>query len=235
MNPSPLINGNEKEETETKWYVLCKEPTEQITREQWRWICQTTVVTSVICFGINFGISTASYVDHNKGEPTFPVMVKTYGIAIIAIITLTWFIHGAVMSLDVKNGNVPPLNPQSLWWWPKNENLLWFWNISDLVLPPSRVVHSLTSSQKEAKPASFAWRMGCTQLRSLPWMVYIAVTLLPVYILITWFWFGEDNYNDFPQPQLLCSTFGFFLVLMTSPIWAIMTLSYVGHRLIEDK
>jgi hypothetical protein len=139
------------------------------------------------------------------------------------------------MSLDVKNGNVPPLNPKALWWWPKNENLLWFCNIADLVLPPSRVVYSLTSSQKEAKPASFAWRMVCTQLRSIPWMVFVGVTLLPVYIIMTWLWFGQDNYNDFPQPQLLCSVFGIFLVLMTSPIWAIMTLAYVGHRLIEDK
>jgi hypothetical protein len=233
----PLIRNDDKEGGENAWYEKCQVPTDRITSEQWYWIMKHTVVSSMVCFGVNFALCTLSF--YNKDDPTmwdFPTTVAgAFALTVVIETTLNWFINGVVMTLEVKHGKVPPLNPRALWWWPKSENMLWYCNISDLVIPRSRELHSLISPEKNKKPPSFLWRFYCTHLRSLPWMAYTGLTLLPLFTFVTWLLYGDDNYNDFPQPEILDSIFGVLLALMTIPIWAVMTLAYVGSRLLEDK
>jgi hypothetical protein len=218
-----------------EWQAKCQSPTSSITSAQWFWIWKHAIVCAMVAFGVNFGLTTATF--YGKDDPTlweFPTPVAgTYAITVFIEITLNWFINGIVMTLEIKHGKIPPLDPSGLSWGPSCDTSPWFrWylNLSDLILP------SVKSKQtEEDKGPSFLWKFYCTHLRSLPWMVITGVTLLPLYTLITWLLYGEENYNDFPQPELLTAIFGFFLAIFTMPIWAIMTLAHVGERFLAVK
>ena len=227
---SPLLNRNDIENRpEHAWYNKCLPPTDELTGNQWAWIFKHTLICSLVCFGVNFALCTLSF--YKKDDPTlfdFPTPVAgTYAITVFIEITLNWFINGILMSLEVLQGKVAPLSPNAVSWWPKdNENLLWYCNIADIVLP---------SASPQREPRSLLWRIYCSHLRSLPWMAVIALTYLPIFTVVTWVLYGMDDYNDFPQPEFLVAIFGFFLAAITMPFWGIITLAYIGSHLLEDR
>ncbi len=153
---------------------------------------------------------------------------------------MSWLINGIVMTLEIRDGKIPPLDPSCVPWWPKeglsSSAIVYYSNMTELILPPSRVEIKLNSSSTD-KPAwsAFFSRLFYSQLRSAPWMVLIGLTLLPVFTVITFALYGLDEYNGFPQPEILVGIFGVLIVLLTAPFWTINTLAYVGYRLLDDK
>ena len=80
--------------------------TKEATREAWSsqqtmWIVLQTVITSLLCFAINFGIATLSF----KGEEDpplfgFPIsMLTNYIVTCTLETTMNWCIGGSLMSL----------------------------------------------------------------------------------------------------------------------------------------
>jgi hypothetical protein len=208
-----------------EWFAKCLEPTEEVTSAQAIWVTTHTIIASILCFGVNFAVCVLTF--KGKDDPKmwdFPTPIwGTYAITIFLEITLNYFINGYLFTLDVKNGKVAPLLPSAIWWYPESDYWRWWLDLGGLCLP-------MTS-----RNSSFCWQVFYMHLRSLVWMGYAFLVLLPGSIAITYALYGEDNYNDFPQPQILVGLFGVLLALFTIPIWALMSLVQVGIAMTETR
>lgn len=206
------------------WWIKSKKPTKELVWEQKLWIFQQTLICSAVCFGVNFGLVTLTY----YGNPPpklfdWPSPVAgSFAVTVFLEITLNWFINTSLMSWEVIRGVVPPLDPLAIGWWP-DTNSRWHWwtTTSDLVLMP-------------VEPRSLCRRILHSHWRSLPWMVYVGLTLLPAFTAVTYALWGLDGYNSFPLPELLVGVFGVLIAVMTVPIWAVMALATIGSRILDE-
>ena len=225
-------------ESNLEWHAKCLNPTDHMTSSQWCWVLQHTIINSMVCFGVNFALVTASF--YGKDDVKlfeFPSTVAgAYALTILIELTLNWLSNGIIMTLEIKNGKVPPLHPNSVPWWPKlgdfeTSSIVHYTNLTELVLPSSL----LRNKSNEMSCWHSISRFLRFQSRSLPWMLYIGIVLLPVYTAVTYLLYGFDDYTDFPQPQFLVSIFGVLIVFLTMPIWTISTLGYVGYRMLDEQ
>ncbi len=228
------------------WSEKCRVPTHSITTSQVGWICKHTLGSAAICFGVNFAIVTLAF--SGKGNVKlfeFPsTLAGAYALTMLIEISANWLITGIIMTLEVKTGKVAPLDPSCVPWWPKHRLSEGWWfvqflNMTDLVIPAPSPIYTIVADQDNLDRVAGCGvkmqRLVEIQLRSAPWIVGNALTLLPMFTAITFALFGTDGYNDFPQPQILVGLFGALISLFTLPFWAINTLSYVGYRMLEEK
>lgn len=240
LSSDNLLNGD--------WYERCEAPTQHITTEQYLWMIKHTMTNAMICFGVNFALVTLSF--YGKDDVKlfeFPSTIAgAYALTIFIEVSLNWLSNGILMTLEIKKGKVPPLDPSCVPWWPKERlsesSMLYYSNMTELVLPPSRIdsKYSLSSSSDSSVSCSASClhalrRFFNSQIRSVPWMIFIALTLLPIFTGVTYALYDMEGYNDFPQPQILVGVFGVLIVFVTMPFWTINTLAVVGYRLLDDK
>lgn len=214
---------------EQKWYKACLNPTDTLTSHQILWVTFHTILSALVCFGVNFGLTCVAFcgkADEAKFWDFPTSIVTSFALTVVVEISLNWVINGALLSLDVLRGKVAPLNSKALAWWPNRSSRLywWFCNTSDLVIPPK------TSSEN----VSFLTRLRWTLQRSSPWMLLSFILMFPVFLGIAYVLFGEDRYNDF-DPEFLVAFFGIALVFITIPLWALVTLASIGDRLADEK
>jgi hypothetical protein len=206
------------------WREKCLKPTEGVTTKQYLWLLKHTVMCSIVCCGVNFAISYLSF--HGEEDPTlwfFPTPISgSFAVTIGIELTLNWLINCPVMTLEVIKGQIAPINPQSLRWWPKSPSRRWWLNGSDLVIPP------------ENNPTlTFCQRLNLHCTRAIPWGLSSFFLTWPLAVAICWFIWGNDNYNDYPLPEILIALFGVLLVFVTLPFWGIMILADLGGRLTD--
>lgn len=208
-----------------KWWNKALEPTQSFTVHQILWIFLQTIVCSAICFGVNFALCTLAF--YGKPDPVFfefpESLVTSYALTVVLEITLNWFINGSVMSYEVLHAKVAPLSPKAVFWWPKIEEskLRWYFDTTTLVVPTT--------------PATTKWqRLWNHTVRGIPWHVYSFIVSFPLFCGLTYVFCGNRSYNDFPQPEILVGAFGVLLAVTTQPIWAVITLTNIGERMIKD-
>jgi hypothetical protein len=156
----------------------------------------------------------------------FPTcMITSYLLTVILEVTVNWILNCSVMSLEVTWGKVAPLDSRSLSWWPKKDSTLyWYFICSDLVIAPA-ITPAPTYLQR------ISWHLR----RCLPWMLYILLFLTPIFSGLTYLAYGNDNYNSFPQPQILVASFGVLVAVLTVPFWTIITLASIGDKIAAER
>jgi hypothetical protein len=206
------------------WREKCLEPTDGITTKQYLWLLKHTALCSIICCGVNFAISYISF--HGEEDPTlwfFPTPISgSFAVTIGIELTLNWLINCPLMTLEVMKGQIAPIDPRSLPWWPTAPSHRWWLNGSDLVIMPENNP-TLTFSQR--------LKLHCT--RGLPWGLLSFLLTWPLAVAVCWFIWGNDGYNDYPLPEILIAIFGVLLVLVTLPFWGLMILADLGGRLTD--
>ena len=209
------------------WRKHVKPPSKSLTMRQWVWLVVQGVASTGICWGVNYGISIGVY--RNAPPPTlwqFPLPIAGhFGVLCIVETLINWVIIGSLQALDLKSGLVAPLHPDAVrHWWPAPENhLTWWLRPSDLVIPPEAV-------REQPIPR----RVLSTLVRSIPWMVFVFVLVFPSFCLVTYSLWGENGYNSFPLPQYLTATFGGLIALVSVPFWSMMSLVYIGRRVVTE-
>lgn len=205
-----------------EWREGCSTPTREITREQALWLLKHTIVCSVVCAGVNFAISYLSF--HGEEDPTlwyFPTPISgSFAVTLGLELTLNWLINCPLMTLEVINGKVPPLDARDKWWWPKSPKYRWWLNGSDLVINPNK-----------NEPLSCMKRLNIHSTRAIPWGIASFFLTWPVSVFICWILWGNDHYNDYPLPEILIAVYGVLLVVVTLPFWGLMILADLGDRL----
>lgn len=207
-----------------KWRENCSEPTSEVTREQTLWLIRHTVTGSLVCAGVNFGISYLSF--HGEEDPTlwyFPTPISgSFAVTLGLELTLNWLINCTLMTHEVITGKIPAINPRNLWWWPKSPKYRWWLNGSDLILVPDKTP-SMT----------FCQRLNQHSLRAIPWAVSSFFLTWPLSVFVCWIVWGNNNYNDYPLPEILIALYGVLLVFVTLPFWGLMVLADLGERLTD--
>ena len=211
---------SQRVEKKSRLNAKCLVPTNEWSWYQISWVVLQTLITSTTVFGINFGLTLLSFTGKEVSLFQFPIpMTGTYAIAIMATTFANWFISGSLMSLDVINGRVAPLDPKCLYYWPTVESY-WrkFTQISEFVCP-------------SAENLSARRRIYFHALKVLPWIIMLLVTLFPILIIISFCVWGNNGYHIFNlQPEIITGVSAVFSVLITIPIWAIFALANVGER-----
>ena len=211
---NPLVRLNSK----------CLKPTKEWSCYQISWVVLQTIVTSSTVFGINFGLTLLSFTGKEVSLFQFPIpMTGTYAIVILATTSANWLISGSLMSLDVVQGRVAPLDPSCFYYWPKKEsNWHKFTQISELVCPG-------------ASNSSFRGRLISHAYKVLPWIAMLFVTLFPISIIISSSVWGDHGYHIFNlQPEIITAVVAVFSVLLTIPFWAIFALGNLGERYLAE-
>jgi preprotein translocase subunit SecE len=217
----PTFNDNKRIRLSEK----CLEPTSEWTSSQIRFVILQTVLTSIICFGVNFGLATLAM--YGNEPPTlfqFPVpMTGNYAITIGLETTLNWFISGSLMTLDVVNGKVAPIDPQCIWFWPKTGSRTeWMLNLGEIVAP----MYTNTST---------CTKVNIHSHRLLPWILGLYLTLFPVCVGISYFCWGLDGYKVFPwQGEIITGVLGVIIAVITIPFWAMIALGSIGSRYLHQ-
>lgn len=208
-----------------RWWKKALEPTSTFTSAQINWILIQSIVSSAICFGVNFALCTSAF--YGKPDPIFfefpESLVTSYALTVVLEITLNWFISCSVMSIEVLQGKVAPLSPTAVFWWPKEEGstFKWFLDTTALVI--------------QTDPPTSKWQRLWNHIkRGIPWHIYSFAISFPLFCGLTYVFCGNRGYNDFPIPEYLVGMFGVLLVITTGPIWAVMTLTTIGERMIKD-
>jgi hypothetical protein len=207
---------------EPTWKIKCRYPTSTWSKEQKMWILFQTVVGCLIASAVNFGCTTLTF--RGEDPPTlweFPTpMAGTYAVTLGIQLYLNWFVSIILMTSEVASGNVPPIDPQQLAWWPsKSSKLRWWLGISELAL-----------CCEGKTPPSLGRRIFNHLHRASPWGIFAFFMTWPIFVLISWLCWGNDGYNSFPLPQILVASFGAFLGLVTTPLWAAVLLADMGDR-----
>ena len=206
-----------------KWRVKCLAPTKELTNDQIIWLIKHTVLCSIACCGINFGISYLSF--HGEDSPTlwyFPTPISgSFAVTLGLEITLNWIINPILMTSEVINGQVAPIDPVNFSWWPRSKSILWWLNGSELVIP----------NEDSTSNDSFCKRLNSHLTRAIPWSVSAFFLTWPLSVFICWIVWGNNGYNDYPLPELLIGIYGIFLVLVTLPFWGLMILADLGSRI----
>ena len=158
---SPLLGQrNEK-------FKLVLPTTKVVTTTQIQWVVMHTIISLLICFGVNFGLSAIAFYGHPT--PTlwdWPTpMAGNYAVTIGLEVTLNWFINGWTMSLDVLGGKVAPISPEALYYWPKSEYWLNVIDICELTLP--KQAHRTTGICSNICSAAY---------RLIHWIIYTFLT-----------------------------------------------------------
>ena len=185
------------------------------TTRQIIWIVVQGLGAGGICFGVIYGIGIAVY---SKNPPPtlwyFPIPIAgDFGVMCILLTLANFFICGILQTFDVLQGLVEPLDPAVIFFWPSSDSqLLWWTNTTDLLI----------SEQ------NFSQRFVWTLTRSIPWMLYTFAVLWPLFTGFSYYIWGNNNYNSFPQPQFMSATFGGSAAIITVPVWAVLTLGSMG-------
>ena len=203
----------------------CLKPTSQWSRDQRYFLIENTIITSIICFGVNFGLATVAM--YSNEPPTlfqFPIpMCGNFAITIGLELTMNWWISNTLMSRDVLSGKVAPLNPQCIFFWPRRgSSAEWWLNCTEVALP--------TIAGSPLCP-----RMKSHASRVLPWIALFMLTLLPISTGVSYLVWGLDNYKSFPwQGEIMTGVLGVVIVLFTIPFWATMVLGSIGLKCLEQ-
>lgn len=227
-----MSNNNEK------WRINCLKPTKEITKEQYIWLIKHTIICSIVCCGVNFGISYLSF--HGEDSPTlwyFPTPISgSFAVTLGLELTLNWIINCPLMTFEIINGKVAPLDPKVFKWWPTSKSTLWWLNGSELVLLNDNDNHNhndnINNNLIENKEQqTFCKRLNNHLIRAFPWGISSFFLTWPVSVFICWIVWGNYGYNDYPLPELLIAIYGIFLVFVTLPFWGIMILIDLGSRI----
>lgn len=167
------------------WWNKCLETTPCLNSSQICYIILQTCVSSVLCFLVNFALCTVAM--YGKPAPPFwefpTCIITSYLLTVILEVTVNWFINTSVMSLEVTWGKVAPLDSRSLSWWPaKDSSLYWYLTVSDLVIAP--VV---------TPTATYFQRISWHERRSLPWLLFILLTVTPIFCGLTYVAYGDTT------------------------------------------
>ena len=210
------------------WKKDIKTPLKSLTMRQRVWLVVQGVASTGICWGVNYGISIGVYRD--APPPTlwqFPLPLAVhFGVLCIVETLINWLIIGSLQALDLKSGLVEPLHPEAVrHWWPSPDNHLTWWLCpSDLVFPPATLREQFLGR-----------RLFLTLVRSVPWMVFVFVLVFPSFCLVVYALWGSNGYNSFPLPQYLTATFGGVIAAVSVPLWSVMSLVYVGTRVVSEE
>jgi len=208
------------------WSASTKPVTEKWTAIQIAWVLLQCVTSTGLCFGINYGIGVGMYRDQPPPKLfEFPLPIAGhYGVLCILQTLINWPLMGSLMTFDVMNGLVPPINPATaLPWWPTKGSSWEFWfKTSDLILRPQM-------------PASWYQRISWTFTRSIPTLLLCFFLLWPIFTGVSWSIWGDTNYNSFPQPAYMTATFSGAMAILSTPFMAIVTLASLGERIESEK
>jgi hypothetical protein len=203
------------------WRSTCLSPTSSWTTPQLLWMLKHTLISAIICFVVNFGMFYVSFLIMSEA-PTlwyFPNPMAGVLALIIGIqTTLNWLSGPPLMSIEVMLGQVPPRDPSTVRWWPsdRSSTLRWWLSTSDLVMP---II---------PKP-SLCSRLFSHQKKSLVWMFYAFLVAWPLAILALYYIWGNDGYYGY-VPEFIIAGFGSSLVLISTPLWAMIVLLDVGDK-----
>lgn len=205
----------------------CKPATKSWEPLQILYVILQAIIPTVICFWVNYGISIPVYRDATAPATLwfFPLPVAgDYGITIALEVLINWNVICSMQALDVLNGLIPPVHREAMVWWPaKNSKMEWWLRTSDVLV----AAHS-------DRNLSLSARL-CNHLKkSFPWMCFCYIILWPIFCGTSWALWGNANYPSFYRPQVLLGAIGAATSLITSPVWAVMTLVSIG-RLVEDE
>lgn len=208
-----------------KWRIKCLKPSNKLTSKHYFWLFKHTLICSLVCCGVNFAISYLSF--HGEDSPTlwyFPTPISgSFAVTLGLELTLNWIINCPLMTSEVINGQIEPIDPQCFKWWPTSKSTLWWLNGSELVI--------LNDDLGLQSPPSFLKRLNNHLTRAFPCGITSFFLTWPLSVFICWIVWGNYGYNDYPLPELLIAIYGVFLVLVTLPFWGIMILTDIGSRL----
>lgn len=220
-----LVNSNH--------FSRIKPTSESWTTRQILWVTGQGIVSAGISFGTVYGISIGVYA--GNPAPTlwyFPIPIAGhFGVLCIVLTLVNWVICGILQTFDVINGIVEPLNPALLGHYVPlpGSRILWWLNTTGLVIAE----HVPATGTNATWPQRTRW----TLYRSTPWMVYTFILLWPLFTGFSYYIWGNDRYNSFPQPQFITATFAGVSALITVPVWAVCTLMHMGtfQRLVPSR
>jgi hypothetical protein len=66
-------------------------------------------------------------------------------------------------------------------------------------------------------------------------MLFIILTVTPIFCGLTYVAYGSNGYNSFPLPQILVASLGVVIAVLTVPFWAIITLASIGDKIAAER
>ena len=222
-----------------KWWRNCLEPTSEWSGRQHFWIWQSTVLTCWVSFGVSYAVTYLLIAGQPKPDLN-DMLLNYFGTAIITPL-LNWIIGGSLMTVEIMIGRVAVIDPRSLSWWPDESHSdhsepftgkRWWLTPSDIVLEPSYYPKSKTCG---GCLLSFLQRLSAHLIRAIPWILMSITLTVPVMYGISILLYGQDNYNAYPQPQIMLSVQTLSISLLTMPLWTRIALANMGSKLVHDE
>jgi hypothetical protein len=243
MAHNPLLSHHDSKEESflgrrslaEKWWHHCLEPTTEWSGKQYFWIWQNTVLTCWASFGVSYLVGYLLITERQ----TLDDMLMNYVATAFMTPLLNWIIGGTLMSVEPLIGRVAVIDPRGLRWWPQEleahdepfKGRRWWFTPSDLVLEPSYYRKTKTCG---GCICSYLQRIAAHVCRALPWVV-ISITLsVPIMYGFSAIVYGSNDYNAYPQPQIMTAVQALLISLFTIPIWARIALANIGSKLVHD-
>ena len=176
----------------------------------------------------------------NGPDPNLDDMLMNYFATAFMTPFLNWLVGGSFMTFEVLMGRVAVIDSRELPWWPRESQdshdevfvgRRWWMTPSDIVLKPSYYHQTHTWGEFFM---SFLQRIGTHQLRSAPWIFFSIGITVPLFYVYSLLYYGNDGFNNFPQPQILTGIQAAIISLLTIPIWARIVLANLGSKMVHD-
>lgn len=246
MAYNPLLTEEQDDQKEVsflslntpRWWRNCLEPTTEWNFNQRFWIWKSTILTCCVSFGVSYFIGYTML--SSKPKPTLDDMLLNFMATSLLTPLMNWLIGGTLMSGEVLMGQVAVIDPRELRWWPDEAEdhikpftgIRWWFTPSDLILQPS---YHKNPSTCLGYICSYLKRLIFHLFRSIPWIILAMVLMVPSMYVFSYFVFGQNNYNSYPQPQIMLSVQTLLISLIYTPIWARIVLANLGSKLVHDQ
>ena len=152
-------------------------------------------------------------------------MVGSFAVTIGFETTINYILGGILMTKEIVSGDIAPLDPKCVWFWPadKTSYKIWWLDIGELGAPSlGRVVTT---------PRSCCSRFTNSLVRAGPWILLAMAVCLPSFLLLTYLLWGNGSYDRFPyHPEFVIAILGSFIAIVTQPLFALNALGNVGSK-----